>query len=61
MLRAESERTKNDRKVAAVEGRVRDQIKRANAGKDVLEVDSELASSSEEEEEYDDEDDEEGE
>ena len=57
-LKEEADRTKQDRKLAAVEGKVRDQIKRANAGKDVLEVDSDLASSSEED---DDEEDEEGE
>jgi len=53
-IKAEADRTKTDRKVEAVDGKVRDQIKRANAGKDVLEVDSELASSSEEED-YDEE------
>ncbi len=57
MLKAEAEKSKNDRKVAAIEGKVKEQIKRANAGKDVIEVDSELASSSEgeDDDEYDDE------
>ncbi len=55
-LKEEADRTKQDRKLAVVEGKVRDQIKRANAGKDVLEVDSDLASSSEEDDDEEDED-----
>lgn len=40
--------------MAAAEGRIKESIRRANAGKDVLEVDSDLASESEDDE-YDDE------
>ncbi len=62
-LASEKEKTRRDRDVAAAEGKLMDTIKRANAGKDVLEVDSDLASSSSEDEDDEDEygDEEEGE